>query len=72
MMANPQGGNQILNLPLFLITLARNETSQECPDKANEHSTPRCCNFTLADGDKLHSSNYRGCSHANDGAESNS
>jgi hypothetical protein len=37
---------------------------KDCPEKINEESTPACCNCTLADGEKPHPSNYRGCSHA--------
>jgi hypothetical protein len=37
---------------------------RECPEKGKEDSTPACCNCKLADGEKPHPSNYRGCSHA--------
>jgi hypothetical protein len=36
----------------------------ECPEKEKASSTPACCNCRLADGDKPHFANYRGCSHA--------
>jgi hypothetical protein len=29
-----------------------------------EFSNPSCCNCKLEEGEKLHPSNYRGCSHA--------
>jgi hypothetical protein len=37
---------------------------KECPEKGNTDSTPACCNCKLAEGEKPHPSNYRGCSHA--------
>jgi hypothetical protein len=37
---------------------------KECPEKENASSTPACCNCRLADGEKPHPANYRGCSHA--------
>jgi hypothetical protein len=37
---------------------------KECPEKENAFSTPACCNCRLADGEKPHPANYRGCSHA--------
>jgi hypothetical protein len=36
----------------------------DCPEKENTSSTPSCCNCNLADGEKPHPSNYRGCSLA--------
>jgi hypothetical protein len=36
----------------------------ECPEKGKEHSTRTCCNCNLAEGEKPHPSNYKGCSHA--------
>jgi hypothetical protein len=39
---------------------------KECPEKGNAASTPSCCNCKLAEGEKPHPSNYRGCSHARD------
>jgi hypothetical protein len=36
----------------------------ECPEKGNSNSTPSCCNCKLAEGEKPHPCNYRGCSHA--------
>jgi hypothetical protein len=118
--APPEGGSKSKKLPLFLITLPRNEKSQnifkltglchisikvetyrnqncltqchncqqfgnvwancnqpsrcmwcggghlhkECPEKENSSSTPSCCNWKLAVGEKPHPSNYRGCSPA--------
>jgi hypothetical protein len=37
---------------------------KECPEKGKEDSTTACCSCKLADGEKPHPSNYRGCSHA--------
>jgi hypothetical protein len=37
---------------------------KECPEKGNSSSTPACCNCQLAEGEKDHSANYWGCSHA--------
>jgi hypothetical protein len=37
---------------------------KECPEKTNNVSIPACCNCKLADGEKLHPSNYRGSSYA--------
>jgi hypothetical protein len=37
---------------------------KECPEEGNAASTPACCNRKLAEGEKPHPSNYRGCSHA--------
>jgi hypothetical protein len=37
---------------------------KECPQKGNAASTPTCCNSQLAEGQKAHPSNYRGCRHA--------
>jgi hypothetical protein len=36
---------------------------RECLEKSKEDSTPACCNCKLAEGEKPHPSNYRGCSH---------
>jgi hypothetical protein len=33
----------------------------ECPEKGNTSSTPTCCNCRLAEGERLHPANYRGC-----------
>jgi hypothetical protein len=37
---------------------------KECPEKGNTASTPACCNCRLAEGEKPHPANYRGCRHA--------
>jgi hypothetical protein len=37
---------------------------KDCPERENTSSTPSCCNCKLADGEKLHPSNYRDCSLA--------
>jgi hypothetical protein len=37
---------------------------KECPEKKNAASTPACCNCRLAEGEKPHPANYRGCRHA--------
>lgn len=37
---------------------------KECPEKENASSTPACCNCKLAEGEKAHPANYRGCRHA--------
>jgi hypothetical protein len=37
---------------------------KECPQKGNAASTPACCNCQLAEGEKPHPANYRGCKHA--------
>jgi hypothetical protein len=34
---------------------------KECPEKDNESSSPSCCNCKLAEGEKPHPANYRGC-----------
>ncbi|XP_023714241.1 uncharacterized protein LOC111868088 [Cryptotermes secundus] len=74
----PPEGTDNIYLPLFLITLPRTEKSQEvfrltnlchiaikeCPEKENSASTPVCCNCRLAEGEKPHPANYRGCNHA--------
>jgi hypothetical protein len=36
---------------------------RECPEKDKEDSTPACCNCKLAEGEKPHPFNYRGCSY---------
>jgi hypothetical protein len=36
---------------------------KERPEKANSASTPTYCNCRLAEGDKPHPANYRGCRH---------
>jgi hypothetical protein len=40
--------------------------NRDCPKKRNTVSTPACCNRKLAQGEKPHPSDYRGCSHAKD------
>jgi hypothetical protein len=35
-----------------------------CPEKENSASIPACCNCQLAEGEKSHPDNYRGCRHA--------
>jgi hypothetical protein len=37
---------------------------KEHPEKENAASTPACCNYHLAEGEKVHPANYRGCRHA--------
>jgi hypothetical protein len=37
---------------------------KECPEKGNSSSSPACCNCRLAEGEKPHPSNYRGCRDA--------
>jgi hypothetical protein len=37
---------------------------KECPEKGNSASTLTSCNCQLAEGDKPHPANYRGCRHA--------
>jgi len=37
---------------------------KDFPEKKNEHSTPRCCNYTLTKGENPQPSNYCDCSHA--------
>jgi hypothetical protein len=37
---------------------------KDCPEKGNASSTLACCNCQLADGEKAHPANYRGCKHA--------
>jgi hypothetical protein len=34
------------------------------PEKGNATSTPTCCNCQLAEREKAHPANYRGCRHA--------
>jgi hypothetical protein len=34
---------------------------KDCPEKDNVTSTPACCNCQLAEGEKPHPANYRGC-----------
>jgi hypothetical protein len=38
--------------------------NKECSEKGNASSTPACCNCQLAEREKAHPSNYRGCKHA--------
>jgi hypothetical protein len=117
-----EGGRQIQALPLFLVTLERDEKSyeiykltnlnhifiqveayrartgltqcyncqqfghvwanckqpprclwcgggqrhNECPEKENQNSSPHCCNCKLAEGERPHPANYRGCKLAKD------
>jgi hypothetical protein len=35
-----------------------------CPEKGNQSSTKACCNCQLAEGEKPHPANYRGCKRA--------
>jgi hypothetical protein len=37
---------------------------RDCPEKENASSTPKCCNYQLAEEEKAHPANYRGCRHA--------
>jgi hypothetical protein len=37
---------------------------KECPEKGNTSSTPTCCICRLAEREKPHPANYRGCRHA--------
>jgi hypothetical protein len=37
---------------------------KQCPEKGNAASTPACCNCQLAEGEKAHPANYRGCRQA--------
>jgi hypothetical protein len=37
---------------------------KDCPEKGNTSSTPGCCNCQLAEGEKPHPANYRGCKRA--------
>jgi hypothetical protein len=37
---------------------------KKCPEKENAASTLTCCNCQLAEGEKAHPANYRGCRHA--------
>jgi hypothetical protein len=37
---------------------------KECPEKENAASIPACCNCHLAEREKPHPANYRGCRHA--------
>jgi hypothetical protein len=37
---------------------------KDCPEKGNASTTPACCNCQLAEGEKAHPANYRGCKHA--------
>jgi hypothetical protein len=37
---------------------------RDCPEKENASPTPVCCNCQLAEGEKAHPANYRGCKHA--------
>jgi hypothetical protein len=37
---------------------------KDCPEKGNGSSTPGCCNCQLAEGERAHPANYRGCRHA--------
>jgi hypothetical protein len=39
---------------------------KDCPENDNASFTPACCNCKLAEGEKSHTANYRGCSHAKD------
>jgi predicted Zn-ribbon and HTH transcriptional regulator len=37
---------------------------KECPEKENAASAPACCNCQMAEGEKPHPANCRGCRHA--------
>jgi hypothetical protein len=37
---------------------------KECPERENTASTPACCNCHLAEGEKPHPANNRGCRRA--------
>jgi hypothetical protein len=37
---------------------------KDCPEKDNASSSPACCNCQLAEGEKPHPANYRGCKYA--------
>jgi hypothetical protein len=37
---------------------------KECPEQENAATTPAYCNCQLAEGEKPHAANYRGCKHA--------
>jgi hypothetical protein len=37
---------------------------KDFPEKGNASSTPECCNYQLAEGEKAHPANYRCCKHA--------
>jgi hypothetical protein len=39
---------------------------KDCPEKGSESLTPACCNCQLAEGERLHPANYRGCKLANE------
>jgi hypothetical protein len=40
---------------------------KDCPETGNTSSTPACCNCQLAEGEKPHPANYRGCKRAKEG-----
>jgi len=37
---------------------------KKCPEKDQGNSNPSCCKCTVAEGEKIHPSNYSGCSQA--------
>jgi hypothetical protein len=47
-----------------LLVVRGGHLHKECPEKENTSSTPICCNCRLAEGEKPHPANYRGCGHA--------
>jgi hypothetical protein len=64
------GLTQCQNCQQFGHVWANFKQAQRClwceggPEKENAALTPACCNCRLAEGEKPHPANYRGCSHA--------
>jgi hypothetical protein len=48
-----------------------NHLHKNCPEKENSSSTPKCCNWQLAEGETAHPSNYRGYRHAKEMRKNN-
>jgi hypothetical protein len=55
---------QIADNFLFCLWCGCGHLHRETPEKGKEDSSPACCNCKLAEEEKPHPSNYRGCSHA--------
>jgi hypothetical protein len=58
-MSGPIGSNQIDICGVVVATRTGN-----APKKMNAESTPSCCNFIQAEGEKTHAASYPGCSHS--------
>jgi hypothetical protein len=55
-------GLTVGNRPLFVVR--GRPPAQRVPREMKRCGTPECCNCRLAEGEKVHPANYRGCRHA--------